>query len=95
MERQEEDLKYYVEIDFDPNEDLEEEILFRGYKRDSNRNILYWLVVVCTLGIFWLITYWYPKVKLNFAYKHVSINDADYICGKVCFFSSYSINISN
>jgi len=56
------------------NDDLT--ITINGYKQVAFRKIIYYFLCICSLGIFYLILHWYPKLKLRLLGKTVPIEEA-------------------
>ena len=74
-----------VEKHFNPNDEVEtdsEEVCFVGW-RYSKMSILYWFFVVCTFGLFWLLSRWIPKLYVKMNYYEAPLDIASFICPKV------------
>jgi len=61
-----------------------EKIEFVGYRRSTVRLILFWLIVVVTLGVWWLLCYWLPKWKIWFCFTRAPFHSATHICSEKC-----------
>ena len=48
-------------------------------KLHTMKNWLFWLIVVLTCGIFYLICYWWPNIRLKFAYVSCSVGESSHL----------------
>ena len=82
MQKMEVDFKRVVDKQYQPTEELEEIIRFTGYKTHPAKLILYWTLVICTLGIYWLLGRWFPRLYIKTTCFKSTLTDANRICAK-------------
>lgn len=59
------------------NEGTDDELKCSGYKCNSCKVFLYWVLTILSLGFFRLVMYWIPATKLKFTKTKCSLSQAD------------------
>ena len=80
----------FIVRDFDPRsrcspESEDAQIEFEAFRTNAIKQIVYWLLVVCTLGFFWLICLWVPKLYVLLNLDRCKLANANRVCAKVLF----------
>jgi hypothetical protein len=86
------DIDAIVKRDYDPQSKTDETILFEGFRVNTVKQIVYWLLVICTLGFFWLLARWIPSLYVAFNLDRVPLYKATRICAKVSFLLPFKAN---
>ena len=69
--------------DFDPQSRVDDEIRFEGFRINIFKRIIYFALILCTLGFVWLLARWIPKLFILLNCSRTSLSKATRICEKV------------
>lgn len=82
-----------VQIDCVMHRDIEEDSSITSLtpmKQDFLKSILFWCVVILTGGIFYLLCFWFPKLRIKFMYTSVPIENSTHIWSISKYYSDFS-----
>lgn len=54
------------------------------------RNILFWIIVILTCGIFYLLSYWWPNLRLKFIYVECSVDKSTHVLAISKYFQDFA-----
>src|SRR5574343_82751 len=63
-------------------------------KLHTMKNCLFWLIVSLTCGIFYLICYWWPNIRLKFSYVSCSVGESSHLLVVSKYYQDFTPTVS-